>query len=153
MRYLPPSKASKKIVVDANLVAATVTPILGLEKAEVVFIRLMQEGCNLYAPEWWLAEVISVLRQQVYRRLISPESAHDAVEDVFSLNVEMVPLDVPLCQRALDWAEVIHHSKIYDSIYLALAERLHADFWTADKKLAEAARAAGAKWVNWAGDS
>ena len=152
MNYLPQSRVSKNIVVDANLTAATVTPIRGLEMAENLFIHWAQDECSLYAPEWWLAEVISVLRQQVYRKLISPARAKDAVAHVFSIEVKMVPVDIALCQRALEWAETIHHSKIYDSIYLALAERLGADFWTADKKLVDAVGAVGAKWVKWAGE-
>lgn len=153
MSYSLQLKASRNIVVDANLAAATVIPIAGLEMAETLFVNWAQEDCPLYAPGWWLAEVISVLRQHVFRKLISPASGREIAENVFALEVKMISVDIPLCQRALDWAEAINHSKIYDSVYLALAERLHADFWTADKKLAETARAAGARWAHWAGEA
>ncbi|MFZ5818543.1 MAG: type II toxin-antitoxin system VapC family toxin [Chloroflexota bacterium] len=153
MSYSPLSRVSKNIVVDANLTAAMVIPIRGLETVEAFFLRWAQEGCDLYAPEWWLAEVVSVLRQHVYRKVISPARAHDAVKDLFLLDVNRAPLDALLCQRALDWAETIQHSRIYDAIYLALAEQLNAEFWTADRRLINAAHTAGADWAHWIGEA
>ncbi len=153
MSYSLLSRVSKNIVVDANLGAAVLLPLQGLETVETFFLRWAQEGCDLYAPEWWLAEVISVLRQHVYRKWISPARAHDVVKDIFTLDVNRVPLDALLCQRALDWAEAIQHSRIYDAVYLALAEQLNAEFWTADKRLVNAAHTAGADWAHWIGET
>ncbi len=154
MNYLPQSKAlTKTIVIDANIAAAAVIPISGLEIVKDLFTRWAEENRSIYAPEWWLAEVISVLRQNVYRKLISLTGAKEAVEGIFALEVETIRIDIPLCQSALDWAEAINHSKVYDAIYLALSERLGAEFWTADKKLANAAKATGAQWVYWVGDA
>jgi predicted nucleic acid-binding protein len=130
-----------------------ILPLRGLETVEACFLRWAQEGRDLYAPEWWLAEVVSVLRQHVYGKLISPARARDAVKDIFLLDVNRVPLDVLLCQRALDWAESIQHSRIYDAVYLALAEQLNAELWTADKRLVNAAHAAGADWAHWIGEA
>jgi hypothetical protein len=43
-------------------------------------------------------------------------------------------------------------SKAYDAFYLALAERLKAEFWTADQRLANGARQLGANWAHWIGE-
>ena len=153
MNYLPEWESSKRIVIDANLAAANIIPILGLEKARDLFIKWAAAECTLSAREWWLAEVISILRQYVYRKIISPASAREAVDGVFALEVELIRVDNLLCKRALDWADSIHHSKVYDAIYLALAEKLGAEFWSSDKKLANAAHAAGAPWVHWMGET
>jgi len=153
VNYSPLSRVSKNIVVDANLVAAALLPLRGLETVEVFFLRWAQEGCDLYAPECWLAEVVSILRQHVYRKWISPARARDVVKDIFALGVNRVPLDALLCQRALEWAETIQHSRIYDAIYLALAEQLNAEFWSADKRLVNAAHTAGADWAHWIGEA
>jgi predicted nucleic acid-binding protein len=152
MSYLPQLRASKKIVIDANIAARAVVRLAD----SVIYLALLEkwheEYASIFAPAFWEAEVVSVIRQYVYRKEITPPRAHDAIDDFFDLRVEVVPLDKDLCQRALDWAEAIGQSKVYDSLYLALAERLNADFWTADRRLANAARAAGAKWVHWAGE-
>jgi predicted nucleic acid-binding protein len=141
------------IVVDADMAVRAVIHGESSSAYLARFERWHEEGVPVYAPAFWEAEVVSAIRQYAYRMEITSPEAHEAVDVFFDLHVEVVPLDKELCQNALRWAEKIQQSKVYDSIYLALAERLHADFWTADKKLAEAARAAGAKWVNWAGDS
>jgi predicted nucleic acid-binding protein len=50
-------------------------------------------------------------------------------------------------RRALDWSARLGQGKAYDGQYLATAERAGAELWTADRKLANAATAAGAGWV------
>lgn len=153
MSYSAPSKTSKNIVVDANLAAGALIPIRGLEHARDLFDTWVDEHCLVHAPDWWLAEVLSVIRQHVFRKLLLAERGHQAVKDLFALEVQLAHVGIDLCFRALDWAEKISQPKAYDAIYLALAEDLDAEFWTADRKLAEAARAAGADWVKWAGEA
>ena len=70
-----------------------------------------------------------------------------AIDDAFALGVEIVPSSQELCHAAFDWAGKLGHSRVYDGLYLALAERLGAEFWTADKRLARAAEQLGLSWV------
>lgn len=56
-----------------------------------------------------------------------------------------------MCHSAFDWAEKLGQSKAYDSFYLALAETLRAPLWTADRRLANAARQIGISWVHAVG--
>lgn len=76
-----------------------------------------------------------------------------ATEDLFALEVEMLPLDSALCKSALGWAERLQQSRAYDAFYIALAERLQVEFWTADKRLANATEQLGLNWVHWIGES
>jgi len=153
MKYSLEWEPSKMIVVDANM--AVRAAIHGESSSAYLgrFERWHEEGTPVYAPAFWEAEVISAIRQYAYRKEITSPEAHEAVDVFFDLRVEVVPLDKDLCQRALDWAEAINHSKIYDALYLALAERLDAEFWTADRKLVNAARSAGARWAHFAGET
>jgi len=50
-------------------------------------------------------------------------------------------------ERALRWSERIGHRVIYDSVYLALADGMNAELWTADRRLYQRARRAGADFV------
>jgi len=152
MSYSPRSKTSNSVVVDANITAGAVIPIDGLEGAKILFDRWAEAGRPLFAPAWWLSEVVSVIRQYVYLQKLSPARAHDAIDDILSLEVEAISLDFDLYHHALDWAEKMNHSKVYDALYLALAESLGAEFWTADRRLVESARLAGASWVHWIGN-
>lgn len=81
------------------------------------------------------------------------EQAVIATEDLFALEVEMLPLDNALCKSALRWAERLQQSQAYDAFYIALAEHLQTDFWTADKRLANATQQLGLTWVHWIGES
>jgi len=47
----------------------------------------------------------------------------------------------------LRWSERIGHRVIYDSVYLALADGMNAELWTADRRLYQRARRAGADFV------
>ena len=141
------------IIVDANLGASAVLTIKGMENVPALFTRWTEERRGLFAPEWWLAEVVSVIRQHVFRKLISSEQAHQAVEDVESLEVTTFSMSFELYHNALNWAEKIGQSRVYDSLYLALAEHLSGELWTADQRLVNSARALNISWVKWIGDS
>ena len=52
-------------------------------------------------------------------------------------------------RRALGWAARLQATVAYDAQYLALAEQTGAEFWTADKRLADRAHQAKISWVKW----
>jgi predicted nucleic acid-binding protein len=93
-----------------------------------------------------------VIRQGIYTGLISKDEGQVAVDDVFALGVEVILTDRGLGKSALDWADRLGQSKAYDGFYLALAERLKAEFWTADKRLANRASQLGSTWAHWIGE-
>jgi len=71
-----------------------------------------------------------------------------ALEQIWQIKIRDVPATLELQKQALIWAERLGQSKTYDSAYLAAAEVLHAEFWTADHRLARSAHQAGAPWVH-----
>lgn len=137
------------IVIDASLAAKAVLP--GAPLGDEILKRVSgwhKERVRLAAPGLWLPEVVSVVRQAVYLRLINSEAGATAVEDVFRLGVEVIPADLELCQRALAWAERLGQSKAYDGFYMALAERLGAVLCSGDLRLLNRARQLGVGWVS-----
>lgn len=152
MNYSPQEKTLPAVVVDANLGAGAVLSIRGLEKVPALFVRWGGEKRDLYAPDWWWAEVASVISQHVFQKLISLERAHRVMDDLKLLAVNIVSIDHEMLHNALNWSCKIGQSKVYDSIYLALAEQLNAELWTADKRLVNAARTLNISWVKWLED-
>jgi predicted nucleic acid-binding protein len=67
------------------------------------------------------------------------------------LGVRLVPPTPSLEHLALRWAQRLGHTVAYDAHYLALAETLGCDFWTADRRLVNAAQQ-HAEWIRWIGD-
>jgi predicted nucleic acid-binding protein len=94
----------------------------------------MQEDVRVVAPFLLRYEVTSALRRKVVRGVMSYEDARHSIEEVLSLDIE--PLDQPeLSLRAFEIASHFSRPTAYDSYYLALAEMLECEFWTADENL------------------
>ena len=146
----PPSPI---VVVDANVAIGAILPVLsaGVDMLEQ-FAGWRREGVRLVAPMLWLAVCVSVIRRSVHEQAISPGEGRVAIEDLFALEVETMPLDEKMCRSAFAWAERLGQAKAYDGLYLALAERLGAEMWTTDERLVREAQQAGVAWVQWIGE-
>jgi predicted nucleic acid-binding protein len=143
---------SQAVAIDSNLAVWTVLPVVAAEDAVNRMAGWHQQQRRIVAPDLWLAEAASVIRRLVYMKIISYEEGKRAVDDLFSLGVETIPLNLQICQKAFEWARRLQQSKIYDSLYMALAEHLKAEFWTADKRLFNGAKQAGITWIHWIGE-
>ena len=146
--YSPPSAT----VIDANLAIRAVLPLEGKSDILKCFAIWHQSRIHIYAPDIWLPEAVSVIRQGIYARWISEAEGKVAVEDLFRLGVEVVPSDTAICQAALGWASRLGQSKAYDGFYLAVTERMGAELWTADEKLHNRVRQLGVVWIRWIGE-
>ncbi len=71
---------------------------------------------------------------------ITAEEAEQALRTIHGLRVEIVDEDEELCLRALELAGKLGQSKAFDAFYLALAEKLASEFWTAHERLANRCR-------------
>jgi predicted nucleic acid-binding protein len=116
------------------------------------FTHWQQDAVPLYAPMLWVAEAVSAIRGVVYSRVITPDEGREAIDHLFALEVQTLPMTLPLCQSALEWARRLAQGKAYDSCYLALAEELGVEFWTADRRLANGVQQAGVSWAHWIGE-
>ena len=137
----------EQVVIDANIAVALAVelPYSSAARARIAAWQAAQSG--IYVPVLWEYEVASALRKAVHAGLLAPDEAGRALEILLQMNLERVEPDLALHQAALRWAECIGQIVAYDAQYLALAERLGAEFWTADRRLAERARECGANWV------
>ncbi|HEY83643.1 MAG TPA: type II toxin-antitoxin system VapC family toxin [Chloroflexi bacterium] len=146
------STASSPIVIDSNLAVWAVLPNVAVESTVDLLANWHRQRRRIVAPDLWLAEATSVIRRLVFHKVISPAQGKVAIDDLFSLGVETILLDQQLYQNAFEWAEKLQQSKIYDSLYVALAEHLQAELWTADKRLVNGAKQAGIRRAHWVGE-
>jgi predicted nucleic acid-binding protein len=140
------------VVVDANLMVAIVIPLPFSEAARVKIAAWKLAGESLLAPILWEYELASALRRAIFQGFLDAGQAVWALNQVLLLNVESIPPSSSLHLGSLAWAERLGQSRAYDAQYLALAEQTRLLFWTADQRLANAARAAGVNWVHWIGE-
>ncbi len=111
---------------------------------------LIHDGRQLVAPRLWRYEVTSAINKYRADALLDLSSAATALSKVLGM-VEVIGEDAALCQSALIWAERLGQRAAYDGFYLALAERLGVEFYTADERLASRAQQVGAVWVRGLG--
>jgi len=138
------------VCVDANIIVSLVTTEAQSEKALNLWARWMHEEVRVAAPFLLRYEVTSVLRRKVVREVMSYEDARRSLEEVLSLDIEL--FDQPeLSLRAFDIASRFDRPTAYDAYYLALAEMLECEFWTADEKLYNAIRGSFHN-IRWLGD-
>ena len=124
------------VCVDANLVIRLVADPED-EAVLQLWERWDDEGRQPAAPALLYYEVTNALYR--YRRmgLMGPVSMRLALQAALSLPLRLYQ-DAGLHRRALDLAERFDLPATYDAHYLALAEQLGAEFWTADRRLVQA---------------
>ena len=128
--------SSLPLCVDANLVIRLVAD----PKDEAV--RQMWEQWNaghrqIAAPTLLYYEVSNALYRYQYAEMMSPSTVRLALKAALTLPVRLYG-DRELHRRALDLAVRFSLPAAHDAHYLALADWLGGEFWTADRRLGRA---------------
>lgn len=140
------------IVIDASPV---VILVLGMPFAEDIRKRWqswIDQDIQIFVPCLWANEVTSAIHKVLMQGGVSEAKALEALQAVQSLGVHIHSQDAEMCLSAFNWATRLGQLAAYDSFYLALAESLQAEFWTADKRLVDQARQVGVIWVHEIGE-
>lgn len=125
-------------VIDASLAINTVLSMS--DGLKLFWDRVDLEQITPCAPRLWMSETTSTIRFLLFQKHITSDEAEQALRTIHGLHVEIIDEDEELCLRALESAGKLGQAKAYDAIYLALAEKLVAEFWTADERLASRCR-------------
>jgi len=133
------------VCVDANLVLKLLLREPDSYRAHSLWDSWLLNDCRIAAPPLLPIEVTAVLRKSVYRGRIAARDGRNLLKKAPTLGVEILNYD-DLHERAWLLAEKLNRPTAYDAHYLALAELLQCDFWTADRRLYNAA--ATLPWVH-----
>lgn len=121
-----------------------------LEKsAESLWRRWLANGVAMIVPPLFRPEVTSVLREREYRGDLEGDEASVALDIALEWPVIVWEPGGHLQRRAYELAVRYNLPKTYDAQYLAVADLLGCDLWTADRRLV---RGVGEPWVRWIGD-
>ena len=140
------------VVLDANVVAATILPLPYSDQATDALTSWGLASAELHAPLLLQYELTSTLRKAVVAGWMTSDGAADAMRTILDLSILCHAPTFELHESAQRWADRLGQSNAYDAHYLALANELRADMWTADKRLATGARQSGVDWVRWIGE-
>jgi predicted nucleic acid-binding protein len=141
-------------VIDASLAVWAVLPVVAGKGVDVTerLEEWHRAGERLVAPMLWWAECTSAVSSATDAGIISEKEGLRALSDLVGLEVDMEVMDEAMCVAAFGWARRLGQKRAYDGFYLALAEQLGMQMWTADRRLANGVRQVGVEWVRWVGE-
>lgn len=143
-------EAASLVVVDASFALKLVLPEEYSERVRQVWKSWIKKGTDISAPYLFAYEVVSVLRHKVYRGELSPEEGEVAFLAINAQGIRLLHVE-GLEQVAWDLAREFNRPAAYDTSYLALAQVLDCEFWTADVKLKNAV-SGNFHHLRWVGD-
>ena len=125
-------------VVDASFTFRLLIPSAVQSAYQEQAKRWIAEGCELVAPSLWLYEMTSALCKLARFGELDQAEAKDALALTHRLGVRLIPPDEALAHSAFEWTMRLGRSAAFDSVYVALAQRLGCELWTADRRLRNA---------------
>lgn len=121
------------VVVDASLAVKWLVSEVHTEKAIALARAWARSGTQPVAPYLMPVEVTNAIHKRVSRHGISLEVAIRLLEGLLGAGIEFRE-PAGLHQRALELAGQLRLDTIYDAHYLALAESIGCELWTADER-------------------
>ncbi|MEM7532973.1 MAG: type II toxin-antitoxin system VapC family toxin [Chloroflexota bacterium] len=135
----------KSSVVDSSFFVRSIIPhpdqISHVEK----IAEWKTDEVSLYAPMLWHYEVASSITKSLHFKQITAEQATASLLFTEEFDIVLVPPNREIFIAAYEWTLKLRRASAYDSFYLALAQAIGTDFWTADKKLYNAV---GTDWIH-----
>jgi predicted nucleic acid-binding protein len=123
------------VCIDAGLMVKLVSREPDSDLVDSLFAVWREQHVRMVAPCFFAAEVDSVLRQKV---MLRGELTEHQADTCFAAacRVPVEPVSVAgQRERAWNMSMEFGMRHVYDAVYLALAELLDCDFWTADAQL------------------
>ncbi len=136
---------SETVCIDASIV---LRHVLMPDDAPIkkIWQSWVSNGINLVAPSLLFYEVTNGLYQQERNKYLSPETIWKSLEYSLDLPITLVN-EKNLHMRAREIAIQYNLPATYDAHYLALAEWMDIELWTADMRLVKAVKSFDLTWV------
>lgn len=129
--------ATNLICLDASFVVR----YLSQNNEDSIYYQKLQEwqenNYSLIAPTLIMYEVANAFHRAVVAEQIIQTEAEDLLEEALALGIRFYG-DQELHKDALKLANLFRLPATYDAHYLALANRLNVELWTADRRLFKA---------------
>ena len=125
------------VVVDASIVVKWLVSEIDSDRAAQLLLEWTRNGVLIVAPVMILTEVSNVLHKKVQSQIVNISDVRRLLNQLSGL---LLFDYVEMHERAVELASILGEQDAYDCHYLALAEHLNCDFWTADRAFYGAAR-------------
>ena len=138
------------VVVDASLAFKWLVKEIHTDQANDLGRLWNGQGTRIAAPYLMPVEVTNALHRRVARGELTVEAATQRMRSLLSSGLELHQ-PPQLHRRALELASQFRQGAAYDAHYLALAETLGCELWTADVRFYRAASPV-VRSVRWVGE-
>lgn len=138
------------VVADSGILLASVLVEKHTAKAQALMKGWQHGQVIVAAPPLLRYEVVAALRKHVHRQTLTAQEALRTRDELLAYPMAWF-IDVSLLKRGYEFATQFNFPTAYDSQYLAVAERLKCEFWTADERLYNSLNA-HLTWVKWVGN-
>jgi predicted nucleic acid-binding protein len=109
------------------------------DQVEDLWKRWIGDHIEIVAPTLILFEISSVIRNKVYRNILSEEEGEEIIKLLKILDFSLIYTE-ELLDIAWEISTALNTPTLYDCFYLALPKLLRIPLWTADKKLYQSAK-------------
>lgn len=128
-----------QVCIDASIALKLVVDESDSAAARDLWRNWASSGCRPIAPPLLVFEGVSALRRMVVRGDLEDSAARAARDRLLAMPIRL-PAPGGLVQRAWDLARQYEQPQVYDCFYLALADLLDTELWTADRRFFNAVR-------------
>ncbi len=142
---------SEYVVVDTSFAIKWILPEEYSAEARFLLVTWEQQDVIRTVPSWFACEVTNVLFKKVRSSALDPLDAQVGLLSLIE-GTTLHDVEPLISARALDIAISLNLRATYDAQYLALAEHLDCELWTADERFWNATRAAFPR-VRWIGEA
>ncbi len=125
----------KPLVIDASFTFRLVLPGPQQDPFRSLVAGWLQDEHVLCAPTLWIYEMTSALCKAVHFGELTPQEGKRTLALTQMMGIQLIPPDDNQVDLALNWTIRLNRAAAYDSFYLALAETLQCEVWTADRRL------------------
>jgi predicted nucleic acid-binding protein len=137
--------------VDASLAAMWLIPERFTPLALEIRRVWASNAIEMIAPPIFRPEMTSVIRKAVHLRFISADDGTVALQKTLNWPILITQDSNDLQRQAYDLATTFKRPRAYDAQYLAVAQMIGCEFWTADERLINSLQGK-LPWVRWIGD-
>ncbi|MCC5656739.1 type II toxin-antitoxin system VapC family toxin [Nostoc sp. XA010] len=125
---------TRVLCLDTSVWIPYLVPEVYQPQSRKLVTEALSLSIGLVAPAFAWAEVGSVLRKKTRMGVITTEEAQGFFEDFCELPIDYIEEEAI---RVITWkiADKYALSTLYDAAFLACAESVSAEFWTADAAL------------------
>ncbi len=122
------------VCIDASLILATLLKEEVSAQVDSLLTSWTRLGAQLIAPPFFGVEVPSGLRQATHRKRIEISEADELLNHFLQFPIQIAGSE-QLLRTAWGIGRDLDAPRLYDMLYIALAELEDCDLWTADRRL------------------